>query len=85
MKLIRLTEYIKVKGERIERPILLNPEGIGVVALDKFRADEDEIPIIGANTSAVDVSLITMRNNQRMAVKETLDEIVRLCSGMQIA
>lgn len=80
MTLIKLTEYINHKGELRERPVLLNPEGIGTVAQDDMDPKESEIPLIGMNHERTPMSLITMRNNQKLAVKESLEEIASKCN-----
>ena len=58
--------------------MLLNPEGIGAVLEDKDELVKGDIPIIGENNAPQTISLVQLRSGQKLAVKESLEEILKL-------
>jgi hypothetical protein len=78
MKLIKLTEIQKKSGDIVEIPVLLNPEAIAAVIQDTDDFVKGAIHIFGENNEHRVISLIQLRTQQKMAVKESLDEIMGL-------
>ncbi len=78
--LIKLTELNKARGKIKETPMLLNPEGIAAVLEDTEQYVKGDIPIIGENHDHSTISLVQMRSGQKLAVKESLDEIMALAN-----
>lgn len=80
--LIKLTEIKKVQGKLEEGPILINPEGIAAVLEDTDQLVKGDIHIFGSDNNEHRIlSLIQMRTGQKLAVKETLDEIQALANA----
>ncbi len=79
--LIKLTEIQKKHGKLVEIPILINPEGIAAVLKDTDEFVKGDIPIIGENHQHQVLSLIQMRTGQKLAVKDTQDEIMALANN----